>query len=184
MSDFECFSEATKNVRGVARIFPWGGPKYRFQNFGQCNFGQYPLPLPPLPGGVGTFPNYLNGYVPSNRVMILECFHSLRNSVCRVASQPVLYCWMSGQNLKIAGSDAMSGVGTIMCFFVDVLQLRHFMPTLVKRMHMFIQSTRKGGTWAPLATPLILALTLLAHKIQNSVKFCLRHQQRQIPKMG
>ena len=44
MSDVECFSEANKNVRGVARIFPWGTPKYRFQNFGKCNFGKYPLP--------------------------------------------------------------------------------------------------------------------------------------------
>ena len=75
MSDVECFSEATKNVRGVARIFPWGGPKYRFQNLGKCNLGEYPLPLPP-PLGSGYFPNYQNGYVPLNRVMILECFRS------------------------------------------------------------------------------------------------------------
>ena len=39
----------TPYIRGVARIFPWGGPKYRFQNFGKCNLGEYPLPLPPPP---------------------------------------------------------------------------------------------------------------------------------------
>ena len=77
----------------------------------------------------------------------------------------------------------MRGVGPKMCFFIDLPQLRDFMPTLVKRMHTFIQSTRKGGTRAPLAMPLMLALTLLAHKIQNTAKFCLRHQQRKIPKM-
>ena len=71
-----------------------------------------------------------------------------------------------------------------MCFFVDLSQLRDFMQTLVKIMHMFIQSTRKGGTRAPLATPMMLALTLLPHKIQNTAKFYLKHQQRKIPKMG
>ena len=30
---------------GIARIFPWGGPKYSFQNFGTCNLGEYTLPL-------------------------------------------------------------------------------------------------------------------------------------------
>ena len=75
MSDVECFSEATKNISGVARSFPWGGSKYRFQNFGKCNLGEYSLFTPPPhnTGGVGTFPNYLNGNVPPNRVMILEC---------------------------------------------------------------------------------------------------------------
>ena len=38
-------------------------------------------------GGSGHFPNYLNGYVPPNRVVVLECFRLLRNSVCRVGSQ-------------------------------------------------------------------------------------------------
>ena len=40
--------------RGVARIFPWGGPKYHFQK-PKCNLGEYPLP-PGIshPGGVGT----------------------------------------------------------------------------------------------------------------------------------
>ena len=71
-----------------------------------------------------------------------------------------------------------------MCFFIDLSQLQHFMPTLLKRIHMFIQSTRKGGTRGPLAIPLMLALTLLAYKIKNTAKFCLRHQQRKIPKMG
>ena len=34
-----------KYFRGVARIFPWGGPKYRFQNFGKCCFtNKYPCP--------------------------------------------------------------------------------------------------------------------------------------------
>ena len=73
----------------IARIFPWGGPKYRFQNFGKFNLGKYP-------GGVVTFPNYLNGYVPPNRVVILERFRSLGNSVCRVASQSVFYCGRRG----------------------------------------------------------------------------------------
>ena len=84
--------------RGVARIFPWGGHKYRFQNFGKCNLGEYSL----RPGdespwwGVGTFPNHLNGYVPPNRVVILERFRLLRNTVHLVASQPVFYCGTSG----------------------------------------------------------------------------------------
>ena len=30
--------------RGIARNFSWGGPKYRLQNFGKCNLGEYPLP--------------------------------------------------------------------------------------------------------------------------------------------
>ena len=53
MSDVECFSEATKNVRGVARNFPWGAPKYLFQNFGKCNLEEYPSPTPQ---GSGYFP--------------------------------------------------------------------------------------------------------------------------------
>ena len=39
---------------GVAGIFPWGGPKYRFQNFGK--FGRVPTPPPlgrDIGGGVG-----------------------------------------------------------------------------------------------------------------------------------
>ena len=52
MSDVECCSEATKNIRGVARICPWGGLKYRFRNFGKCNLGEYPLSLQ----GSGHFP--------------------------------------------------------------------------------------------------------------------------------
>ena len=31
--------------RGVASIFPWGGLKYRFQNFCKCNLGEYQCPL-------------------------------------------------------------------------------------------------------------------------------------------
>ena len=59
----------TGYFRGIARIFPWGGPKYHFQNFGKCN------PTEEISGeAVGTFPNYLNGYEPSNRVVILERF--------------------------------------------------------------------------------------------------------------
>ena len=79
--------------RGVARIFPWGRP-----NFDNCNLGEYPLPPPGVshPGGVGTFPNYLNGYVPPNRVVMLERFRLLRNSLCRVASQPFFYCGTAG----------------------------------------------------------------------------------------
>ena len=34
----------TVSNRGVARIFLWGGPKNRFQNFGKYNLGEYPLP--------------------------------------------------------------------------------------------------------------------------------------------
>ena len=50
--------------RGVASIFPWGGLKYGFQNFGKCNLGEYLVPLGmSLPGGVGTFPNYLHTYI-------------------------------------------------------------------------------------------------------------------------
>ena len=86
-------------------------------------------------GGVGTFPNYLNRYVPPNRVVILERFRLLRNSVCRVASR-------LGKNLKIAGliSDSMRGVGTKMCFFVDLSQLQDFMLTLVKNAHVFFKT--------------------------------------------
>ena len=80
--------------RGVARIFPWGGPKYRFQNFGKCNLGEYPLPHGDA--GVGTFPNYLNGYVQPNKVVTLERFRLLRNSVCRLPSRPLFYCGTSG----------------------------------------------------------------------------------------
>ena len=40
-------SQNSVYFRGVARIFSWGGPKYRFQNFGKCNLGEYPLPPPP-----------------------------------------------------------------------------------------------------------------------------------------
>ena len=72
--------------RGVARIFPWDGPKYRFKNFG--TLGEYPPPPRDESSG-GTFSNYLNGYVSPNRMVILERFRLLRNSVCRVASQPV-----------------------------------------------------------------------------------------------
>ena len=80
------FAQLLEHSRGVARIFPWGTwPKYRFHNFCKCYLGQYPLPS--SPGGVNTFPNYLNGYVPPNRVVILERFRLLRNSVCRVASR-------------------------------------------------------------------------------------------------
>ena len=43
MSDVECFSEATENVMGVASIFPCGGSKYRFQNFGKCNLGEFSI---------------------------------------------------------------------------------------------------------------------------------------------
>ena len=32
-----------------------------------------------------------------------------------------------------------------MCFFVDLSQLQHFMPTLVKRMHMLFNPPEKGG---------------------------------------
>ena len=56
MSDVECFSEAIKNIRGVARSFPWGGSKYRFQNFGKCNLGEYSLLTPPPNRGSGYFP--------------------------------------------------------------------------------------------------------------------------------
>ena len=45
------------------------------------------------------------------------------------------------ENLKIAGlrSDSMRGMGTNMCFFVDLSQRRDFMPTLVKNVLTFIQ---------------------------------------------
>ena len=44
--------------RGVARNFPWGGPKYRFQNFGKCNLGEFPLSRgdESSGGGGGYFP--------------------------------------------------------------------------------------------------------------------------------
>ena len=92
---------------------------------------------------VGTFPNYLNGYVPPNRV---ERFRLLRNSVCRAAFQPVFYCETSGQNLKISGlrSDFMRGWGqkcAKICFFVDTSC----------RLLLLKKSNRKGGAWAPRA---------------------------------
>ena len=76
---------------------------------------------------MGTFPNYLNEYVLPNRVVILERFRLLRNSVCRVASQSVFYCGTLGKP-EIAGlrSDSMRGgggggaVGTKMFFFVEI----------------------------------------------------------------
>ena len=39
-------------------MFPWSGPEYRFQNFGKCNLGEYPLaPGDELSGeGSGHFP--------------------------------------------------------------------------------------------------------------------------------
>ena len=89
------FAQLLEHSRGVARIFPWGGPKYRFHNFCKMNviWGNTQSP-----GGVGTFPNYLNGYVPPNRVVILERFRLLRNSVCHVASR-------LGKTLKLRDSD-------------------------------------------------------------------------------
>ena len=74
------FAQLLEHSRGVARIFPWGWPKYRFYNFCKCNLGQYPLPRDTSSRGGGeggTFPNYLKGYVPSNRVVILERFRLL-----------------------------------------------------------------------------------------------------------
>ena len=91
--------------RGEARIFPWGGPKLSVLRI-SVNVIRESTHSPPdesSQGGVGTFPNYLNGYVPPNRVVILERFRLLRNSVCRVGSQPVFYCGTSRLNLKIAG---------------------------------------------------------------------------------
>ena len=83
------FAQLLEHSRGVAKIFPWGTwPKYCFRNFCKCNLGQYPLPRGcVIPGGSEYFPNYLNGYVPLNRVVILERFRLLRNSACRVASR-------------------------------------------------------------------------------------------------
>ena len=77
----------------VARIFPWGGPKYLFQNFGKCNLGEYPLPLvDESSGGRGE----VDRYVLPNKVVILERCRLLSNSVCRVVFQLVFYCGMSG----------------------------------------------------------------------------------------
>ena len=94
------FTQLAEHSMGVAKIFPWGWTKYCFHNFCKCNWGQYPLPRGCVirGGGIGTFPNYLNGYVPPNRVVILECFPLLRNSVCRVASR-------LGKTLKKRDSD-------------------------------------------------------------------------------
>ena len=53
------FLRIVNKARGVVRIFHWGGPKYRFQNFGKCNLGKYPLPpgmSHPKGGGSGYFP--------------------------------------------------------------------------------------------------------------------------------
>ena len=65
-------------TQGRSQEFSLGGPNYRFQNFGKCNLGEYPLPPPPPMndhvGVVGTFPNYLTGYVPPNSVVIWNAF--------------------------------------------------------------------------------------------------------------
>ena len=38
------FAQLLEHIRGVARIFPSGWPKYRFHHFCKCNLEQYPLP--------------------------------------------------------------------------------------------------------------------------------------------
>ena len=62
--------------QGRSQDFSLGWAKYRFQNFGKCNVGEYPLPPGDKlsRGGVGTFRNYLNGYVPPKTVVILNVF--------------------------------------------------------------------------------------------------------------
>ena len=60
------------------------GPKYRFQNFGKCNLGEYPLDS--SPGGSGYFPKLPKRVCAAQQGRDLERFRLLRNSVCRVAS--------------------------------------------------------------------------------------------------
>ena len=48
-------TKATKNVRGVARIFTWGGPKNRFRISVNVIWESTHSPSPP-PRGSGYFP--------------------------------------------------------------------------------------------------------------------------------
>ena len=96
MSDVECFNESTKNVRGVARIFPWGRPKYRFQNFGKCNLGEYPLPLSP-PRRSGYFPKLPKRVCTSQQghdFGMLSLTAKLGLSCCVSTCLPLLDVWV------------------------------------------------------------------------------------------
>ena len=83
---------SSNNVSGAKPGYFLGvGPNTVFRISVNVNW-ESTYPLTPgdesSPGRVvGTFPNYLNGYVPPNRVVILERVRLLRNSVCRVGPQ-------------------------------------------------------------------------------------------------
>ena len=69
--------------RDVTRIFPWGGPKYRFQNFGKFQNQIF--------GRVGTFPNYL-AVCATQHGRDFGMLSFTAKLVFRVVSQPVFYC--------------------------------------------------------------------------------------------
>ena len=79
------------SFRGVNHGF-WNPTQGRSQDF---SLGCAQIPFSEFRRVNEYFPNHLNGYVPPNRVVILERFRLLRNSVCRVASQLVFYCGTS-----------------------------------------------------------------------------------------
>ena len=82
-----------KCFRGVARIFPWGGPKYHIQNFSKCNLGEYPLPPgdESSPGGVGKLPK---------RVCAAQLGHDLESFCYCETRYVVLRLNLSSKTLK------------------------------------------------------------------------------------
>ena len=75
----------------TVRIFPWGGPKYRFQNFGQCNLGEHPLPPSGVihPRGSGYFPKLPKRVCAAQQGRDFGTLLFTAKLVCRVASWDV-----------------------------------------------------------------------------------------------